>query len=95
MVGCHAGMDLFYLQGKFPHARLTGIAENIREAALAGRSFEVYHCQDVERDIFQCLWGTYDYILLCEKQSHYSDFDSYVERLLPYLSPGGSIHVSD
>lgn len=95
VVGCHAGMDLFYLQGKFPRARLTGIAENIREAALAGRSFEVYHCRDVEQDIFQCLWGEYDYILLCEKQSYYRDFDGYIEKLLPYLSPRGSIHVSD
>ena len=95
VVGCHAGMDLFYLQGKFPRARLTGIAENIREAALAGRSFEVYHCRDVEQDIFQCLWGEYDYVLLCEKQSYYRDFDGYIEKLLPYLSPGGSIHVSD
>lgn len=95
VVGCHAGMDLFYLQSKFPHARLIGIAENIREAALAGRSFEVYHCRDVEQDIFQCLWGEYDYILLCEKPSYYRDFDGYIRKLMAYLSPSGSIHVSD
>ena len=93
VIGCNAGVDLFYLRWNYPMANICGVTENSREAAIAGKNFDVCHCCDLEADIEYALWGKYDYILLAEDDKSYQDFDGYINRLTGYLAPEGSIHI--
>ena len=93
VIGCNAGVDLFYLRWNYPKADICGVTENSREAAIAGKNFDVCHCCDLEDNIEEALWGKYDYILLAEEDKEYQDFDGYIGRLVKYLTPEGSIHI--
>lgn len=95
VAGCNGGMDICFLQYKYPNACVSGATENWAEAAIAGKYLDVSYCPDTEKDIFVLLTGKYDYILLADKDKQYNDFDGYVEKLVPYLSEEGSIHISE
>lgn len=95
VVGCNMGMDICYLQNKYPYAQISGATENWMEAALAGKYLDVSYCPNLEQDIFTLLTGKYDYILLAEKDRQYEDFDSYVAKLMEYLAPEGSINITE
>lgn len=95
VAGCNGGMDICYLQSKYPQAHISGATENWAEAALAGKYLDVSYCPDTEHDIFILLTGKYDYILLADKEKRYEDFDGYVDKLMPYLSEAGSVHISE
>ena len=94
-VGCNGGMDICYLQSKYPQACISGATENWAEAAIAGKYLDVSYCPDTEKDIFVLLTGKYDYILLADKDKQYEDFEVYVNKLMQYLSETGSIHISE
>lgn len=94
VAGC-SSMDVCYLQNKYPNAHISGAMENWAEAAIAGKYLDVSYCPDIEKDIFVLLTGGYDYILLADKEKQYEDFEGYAEKLLPYLSAGGSVHISE
>lgn len=94
VVGCDTYYDMAILCSSYPHARIIGISEHWTEAAIVGRLFDVVYCPDTERDIFVLLSGYYDYILLADGDRQYGDFDGYIEKLMPYLAPGGSIHIN-
>lgn len=79
----------------FPRARIMGVSENWAEAAVSGRVFNVAYCPDTEQDVFVLMSGYYDYILLMDEHKQYKDFDGYIDKLSPYLAPGGSIHMND
>ena len=95
VVGCNMGMDICYLQNKYPNAKISGATENWMEAALAGKYLDVSYCPNLEQDIFTLLTGKYDYILLAEKDRQYEDFDGYIAKLMEYLAPEGSINISE
>lgn len=95
VIGCDTYFDMAILSRNYPHARIMGISEQWAEAAVAGRVFDVAYCPDTERDVFALLSGYYDYILLADECKQYRDFDGYIERLTPYLAPGGSIHINN
>ena len=95
VVGCNGGMDICFLQYKYPNACVSGATENWAEAAIAGKYLDVSYCPDTEKDIFVLLTGKYDYILLADRDKQYKDFDGYVEKLMPYLNEDGSIHISE
>lgn len=95
IAGCNGGMDICYLQSKYPQACISGATENWAEAAIAGKYLDVSYCPDTEKDVFILLTGQYDYILLADKNKQYEDFDGYVNKLMPYLSEAGSIHISE
>lgn len=95
VVGCNMGMDICYLQNKYPYAQISGATENWMEAALAGKYLDVSYCPNLEKDIFILLTGKYDYILLAEKDRQYLDFDKYISKLMNYLTPDGSINISE
>lgn len=95
VAGCNGGMDICFLQYKYPNAFISGATENWAEAAIAGKYLDVSYCPDTEKDIFVLLTGKYDYILLADKGKQYKDFEGYVEKLVPYLSEEGSIHISE
>lgn len=95
VVGCDMGMDICYLQNKYPYAEISGAEENWAEAALAGKYLDVSYCPDLEKDIFVLLTGKYDYILLADKDRQYEDFDGYVDKLREYLTVDGSINISE
>lgn len=95
MVGCDMYYDMAFLSSRYPHARIMGISERWAEAAITGRIFDVAYCPDTEQDIFVLLSGYYDYILLADDCKQYRDFDGYIEKLMPYLAPGGSIHTNN
>ena len=65
------------------------------EAALAGKYLDVSYCPNLEQDVFKLLTGKYDYILLAEKDRQYLDFDKYISKLMNYLTPDGSINISE
>lgn len=94
VVGCDVYYDMAFLCSSYPHARIMGVSEQWAEAAITGRMFDVVYCPDTERDIFVLLSGYYDYILLADGDRQYGDFDGYIEKLTPYLAPGGSIHIN-
>ena len=95
VAGCNMGMDICYLQNKYPYAQISGATENWMEAALAGKYLDVSYCPNLEQDIFTLLTGKYDYILLAEKDRQYEDFDGYIAKLMEYLAPEGSINISE
>lgn len=95
VAGCNGGMDICYLQNKYPKACISGATENWAEAAIAGKYLDVSYCPDTEKDIFVLLTGKYDYILLADKDKQYEDFEGYVNKLMQYLSETGSIHISE
>lgn len=95
VVGCDAYYDMALLCRSYPHAKIMGISEQWAEAAITGRLFDVAYCPDTEQDIFVLLSGYYDYILLADRYKQYRDFDGYIEKLMPYLAPGGSIHINE
>ena len=95
VAGCNGGMDICYLQSKYPQAHISGATENWAEAAIAGKYLDISYCPDTEHDIFILLTGKYDYILLADKEKQYEDFDGYLDKLMPYLSEAGSIHISE
>ena len=95
VAGCNGGMDICYLQSKYPQAHISGATENWAEAAIAGKYLDVSYCPDMEKDVFILLIGKYDYILLADKEKQYEDFEGYVDKLMPYLSETGSIHISE
>lgn len=95
VVGCNMGMDVCYLQNKYPNAKISGATENWAEAALAGKYLDVSYCPNLEKDIFTLLMGKYDYILLAEKDRQYEDFDGYIAKLMKYLAPEGSINITE
>ena len=95
VVGCNMGMDVCYLQNKYPNAKISGATENWAEAALAGKYLDVSYCPNLEKDIFPLLTGKYDYILLAEKDRQYEDFDGYIAKLMKYLAPEGSINITE
>lgn len=95
VVGCNMGMDICYLQNKYPCAQISGATENWAEAALAGKYLDVSYCPNLEQDIFTLLIGKYDYILLAEKDRQYEDFDGYIAKLMEYLAPEGSINITE
>ena len=82
IAGCNGGMDICYLQSKYPQAHVFGATENWAEAALAGKYLDVSYCPDTEKDIFVLLNGKYDYILLADRDKQYKDFDGYVDKLI-------------
>lgn len=94
VIGCDAYYIMPFLCSNYPQARIMGVTEHWAEAAVTGRLFDVAYCPDTEQDIFVLLSGYYDYILLADWRKQYRDFDGYIERLMPYLAPGGSIHIS-
>lgn len=95
VAGCNGGMDICFLQYKYPNACVSGATENWAEAAIAGKYLDVSYCPDTEKDIFVLLTGKYDYILLADKGKQYKDFEGYVEKLMTYLQEDGSIHISE
>ena len=95
VVGCNMGMDVCYLQNKYPNAKISGATENWAEAALAGKYLDVSYCPNLEKDIFTLLTGKYDYILLAEKDRQYEEFDGYIAKLMEYLAPEGSINITE
>lgn len=95
VAGCNGGMDICYLQSKYPQACISGATENWAEAAIAGKYLDVSYCPDTEKDIFVLLTGKYDYILLADKDKQYENFEVYVNKLMQYLSETGSIHISE
>ena len=95
VAGCNMGMDICYLRNKYPYAQISGATENWAEAALAGKYLDVSYCPNLEQDIFTLLTGKYDYILLAEKDRQYLDFDKYISKLMNYLTPDGSINISE
>lgn len=95
IAGCNGGMDICYLQNKYPQAHISGATEKWAEAAIAGKYLDVSYCPDTEKDIFVLLTGQYDYILLADKDKQYEDFEVYVNKLMQYLSETGSIHISE
>lgn len=95
VAGCDMGMDICYLQNKYPKAEISGAEENWAEAALAGKYLDVSYCPNLEKDIFVLLTGKYDYILLADKDRQYEDFDGYVNKLMAYLTAEGSINISE
>lgn len=94
VIGCNAGMDLFFLKAKYPDAVISGITENQNEALLARNNFRVDYCINTETEVFSFLSEQYDYILLADEQKKYKDFEGYIDALMPYLAPQGSIHIS-
>lgn len=95
VIGCNIYYDMPILCSCYPKAKIMGISERWAEAAITGRLFDVVYCPDTERDIFVLLSGYYDYILLADEHKQYRDFDGYIEKLMLYLSPGGSIHINE
>lgn len=95
VVDCNMGMDICYLKRKYPRAEISGATENWVEAALAGKYLDVSYCPDIEKSVFILLTGKYDYILLADKDRQYEDFDGYVAKLMEYLTPEGSINISE
>lgn len=95
VAGCNMGMDICYLQNKYPKAEISGAEENWAEAALAGKYLDVSYCPNLEKDIFVLLTGKYDYILLSNDDRQYEDFDGYVDKLMKFLTPEGSINISE
>lgn len=95
VAGCDMGMDICYLQNKYPKAEISGAEENWAEAALAGKYLDVSYCPNLEKDIFVLLTGKYDYILLADKDRQYENFDGYIEKLMEYLTAEGSINISE
>lgn len=95
VVGCNSGMDICFLKYKYPQAEIFGAEENWAEAALAGKYLDVSYCPNLEDDIFVLLPGKYDYILLTDKDRRYKNFDVYIARLMEYLTPEGSINISE
>lgn len=95
VVGCNSGMDICFLKYKYPNAQISGATDNWAEAALAGKYLDVSYCPDFEKDIFVLLIGKYDYILLADKDRRYKDFDGYIDKLMEYLAPDGSINISE
>lgn len=95
VIGCDMYYDMAVLCSTFPRARIMGVSENWAEAAVSGRVFNVAYCPDTEQDVFVLMSGYYDYILLMDEHKQYKDFDGYIDKLSPYLAPGGSIHMND
>ena len=89
------GMGISYLKYKYFNAQISGATENWAEAALAGKYLDVSYCPNIEKNVFVLLTGKYDYILLADKDRQYWDFDGYIAKLVEYLTPEGSINISE
>lgn len=95
VIDCNMGMSISYLKYKYFNAQISGATENWAEAALAGKYLDVSYCPNMEKNVFVLLTGKYDYILLADKDRQYDDFDGYIAKLVEYLTPEGSIHISE
>ena len=92
VVGCSCGRDLFYLEGKYPEAELSGIAATEAEARIAGRAFSVQVCSQWENGMLEQLAGKYTYILLVEPLDDMEAPEALIGKLKSFLLPEGAIY---
>ncbi|MCY0870514.1 MAG: bifunctional glycosyltransferase family 2 protein/class I SAM-dependent methyltransferase [Firmicutes bacterium] len=91
-IGCGCGGTLLHLQNLYPQARLHGIEQNARSAAIA-RLFADVSVQAIE-DAITYPAQTFDYIIAADILEHLRDPWGVVTRLGELLKPNGKLLAS-
>ncbi len=86
-----AGEDAYFIQARYPEARITAIARKFGDAVLLSPDFSAEFCEDIEHNAASVLRGKYDAIFCCEPLDGWENSYEFVKGLTDFLAENGKI----
>jgi O-antigen biosynthesis protein len=94
-IDCGCGFDLAILSGRCPGIKIYGITADASEAKIANAVFSVQYCANIERDVFSCLDGRYDIVILTGSLQQFKNFAGFLSQMYHYVNDNGKIYMED